>query len=164
MIEVTTSKLKETSQQLDSKTQFAVKKKQTSRLHPSTALHRSLPRPAGKPASRGASGKAAGGEIRMCPLPERIERELRGAYVHSHERLFLTGSSEQRRAGAQQLLRGRRIVFVGDSTARRHMWAIADVVGAQRAIRRRPGAAPDKLGPRVRDKSGAYYGRTFGYI
>ena len=30
--------------------------------------------------------------------------------------------------------------------------------------RRRPGAAPDQLGPRVRDTRGVDYGRTFGYV
>ena len=46
---------------------------------------------------------------------------------------------------AADLLGGKRIVFVGDSHSRRHMWAVVDAVGgAARAVRRRPGqAVPD---------------------
>lgn len=41
---------------------------------------------------------------------------------------------------AAALLRGRHIVFVGDSQTRRHLWALVDAVGgAARAIRRTPG-------------------------
>ena len=42
---------------------------------------------------------------------------------------------------ARELLRGRQLVFLGDSTARRHMWAVVDAVGGEHAVRRRVGAA-----------------------
>ena len=41
-------------------------------------------------------------------------------------------------ARTQSLLAGRRLVFVGDSQTRRHMWAIVDAVGGAR-VRRRHG-------------------------
>ena len=45
---------------------------------------------------------------------------------------------------ARELLRGRQLVFLGDSTARRHMWAVVDAVGGEHAVRRREGAVvPD---------------------
>ena len=46
---------------------------------------------------------------------------------------------------AAELLRGRRIAFIGDSQSRRHMWAVVDAVaGPQRAIRRQAGrVVPD---------------------
>lgn len=43
---------------------------------------------------------------------------------------------------AADVLRGRRLVFVGDSQSRRHMWAVVDAVGGpNRAIRRHHGKA-----------------------
>ena len=36
---------------------------------------------------------------------------------------------------AQRLLAGRKLVFVGDSQTRRHMWAIVDAVGGARVRR-----------------------------
>ena len=54
------------------------------------------------------------------------------------------GFGEAGPARARELLRGRRLVFLGDSTARRHMWAVADAVAGPRALRRRHGAVvPD---------------------
>ena len=41
---------------------------------------------------------------------------------------------------AAALLRGRQVVFVGDSQSRRHLWAVVDAVGGEHhAIRRRSG-------------------------
>ena len=42
---------------------------------------------------------------------------------------------------ARELLRGRQLVFLGDSTARRHMWAVVDAVGGDHALRRHVGKA-----------------------
>jgi hypothetical protein len=43
---------------------------------------------------------------------------------------------------AAALLRGRHIVFVGDSQSRRHLWAVVDAVGGNaRAVRRKSGQA-----------------------
>ena len=44
---------------------------------------------------------------------------------------------------AQRLLAGRKLVFVGDSQTRRHMWAIVDAVGGARVRRRHGFVVPD---------------------
>ena len=72
-------------------------------------------------------------------------------------------------ARARELLRGRRLLFVGDSTARRHMWAVIDAVGGRRRVRRRRGGAvPDsraafdeaaiRLNDTIFDSQRAYHG------
>ena len=45
---------------------------------------------------------------------------------------------------ARALLRGRSIMLVGDSTSRRHMWALVDIAAGNHTIRRQAGSAvPD---------------------
>ena len=40
---------------------------------------------------------------------------------------------------SRELLRGRSLVFIGDSQTRRHMWSVVDSVGGERAVRRQSG-------------------------